>query len=90
MSTARKCDKCGALFESKRGCLTLGEVCIDEGERAKDGSVTYGTWSDVDLCHTCSQAIIVHIHEALRGLSIDKLYGPEKKRRGSQHGAKHD
>lgn len=81
MSTANKCDKCGKLFESRRGCLTLGEVCVDEGERTKDGSVTYSSWADVDLCPECSAPVIIEIWKALNGLNIDKLFGPDKKRR---------
>lgn len=83
MSMAHECDKCGKLFKSERGCLTLGEVCVDEGERMKDGSVTLGTWSEVELCFECSTPIILELRAALDGLDIDKLYGPPKRRRAA-------
>lgn len=74
---AHECDKCGKLFKSEAGCLTLGEVCVDEGKRTKDGSPVLSTWTDVDLCFECSTPIILEVRNALDGLSIEKLYGPK-------------
>lgn len=81
MSMAHQCEKCGELFKSKAGCLTLGEVCIDEGNRTKDGSALLSTWTDVDLCFDCSKPVILAIGKAIDGLDLDKLYGPKKKAR---------
>jgi hypothetical protein len=87
MSMAHECDKCGVLFKSEPGCLTLGEVCIDEGKRTKDGSALLSTWSDVELCFKCSTPIILALKGAILGVNIDKLYGPKKRKRSSDiHG----
>ena len=64
MSSARKCDKCGSLFEATHGCLTLGEVCVMSRKPP-----SMATWSDADFCLKCSKDILVLIGPALQGIT---------------------
>lgn len=61
MSDARKCDKCGELFEPK-----FGDVSLDISVKGK--AEAYHTWSDVDLCAACSVGLLDVLSNALRGL----------------------
>lgn len=75
MSNAVECDKCGALYKTALGCLTLREVSLDNGERDKEGAVTQVSWADIDLCKKCSQEVLVLIGPCLNDLE-EILSGP--------------
>lgn len=64
MSDARKCDKCGELFEAVFGC-----VSIDISVKGKGKGQAYHDWSDVDFCEKCSADLLDLIGTALTGLS---------------------
>lgn len=63
MSDARKCDRCGSLFEPIFGC-----VSIDISVKGKGKGQTYHDWGDVDFCPACSAKLLDLIGSALRGL----------------------
>lgn len=63
VSHARKCDKCGALFEPARGCVNIEQMSVVNGQKTKDGAALESGWSEIDLCLACSRPVI----EALRG-----------------------
>lgn len=60
MSDASKCDKCGALYEAE----PMKTVSIDI-HVATDKDGTSSTWSDVDLCPTCSAPVLELLKPAL-------------------------
>ncbi len=61
MSSAKKCDRCGSLYEPKKGDITL-DVHIATGD--KKG--TRDQWSEVDFCHGCSVLLRKFIASAIR------------------------
>lgn len=63
MSDARKCDRCGSLFEPIFGC-----VSVDISVKGKGRGETYHGWSDVDFCGPCSAKLLDLINPALHGL----------------------
>jgi len=69
MSDASKCDKCGALYEAEPKKTISLDVHV-----ATDTDCTYSTWSDVDLCPTCSASVLALIKPALN--DFDKAEEP--------------
>lgn len=62
MSSATKCDRCEEFYAPAHGNVTL-----DVGVQQKDGQ-TFSTWSEVDLCPTCSTEFLRFIKPALNDL----------------------
>ena len=62
MSTAAKCDRCGALYTPQ-----YGNVAMDVSVMQKDAEIS-DTWSDVDLCQKCSSEFLRFIKPALNDL----------------------
>lgn len=60
MSAAFQCDVCSALYEPTAGTLRL-EVSRHTGEDFDAAQ----TWSDVDLCASCSEKTLAVIRPAL-------------------------
>lgn len=58
MSTATKCDRCGALFESSSLTLNL-DVRLGSGE----------TWSEVDFCAACTAPLVALLKTACIGMA---------------------
>ena len=66
MSSARKCDLCGMLFELVPRCCSL-EVSVTQ----KADPNIRNTWSEVDFCAGCSTQLL-----ALIGPALDDLDKP--------------
>lgn len=62
MSDAKKCDRCGGMYEVRKGVVTL-DVHIAKG--AGDKAVWEG-WSEVDFCPACSKDVLEAIGTAIR------------------------
>lgn len=61
MSAARKCDLCGRLHEPSVGLVTIDiHVLHADGE-------TSTTWSETDLCQSCTANAIAFLKPALDG-----------------------
>lgn len=70
MSQANRCDRCGGLYEVKKGALAI-DVHIATGKDDRwDG------WSEVDFCPDCSAVMLKAI-----GPAIDR--GPAQKKKGT-------
>jgi hypothetical protein len=61
MSDAKKCDRCGAMYQVKKGVVAL-DVHIAKGDRDE----TWQGWSEVDFCPGCSQIILKAIGKAIQ------------------------
>lgn len=61
MSDAKKCDRCGSLYEVRKGVVDL-DVRI-----AKGGAGPYwSTWEEVDFCPACSKIVLAAIGKAIQ------------------------
>lgn len=66
MSIAAKCDRCGTVFEWKRGCVTIEALHVVT-KPAQDGNKST-TWGEIDFCPKCSVLVLDVIAKALQGL----------------------
>ncbi len=62
MSDAKKCDRCGDMYEVQKGVVGL-EVHIAKGG---GDSAVWDSWSEVDFCPTCSALVLDAIGKAIR------------------------
>jgi hypothetical protein len=65
MSDAKKCDKCGALYEVKAGSVTL-DVHIATATLDAEGGRSWSGWSEVDFCMNCGKAVLAAIGKAIQ------------------------
>lgn len=68
MSQAADCDVCGTLFKPTPGTIHIAEINI---ATVVDGE--FDSWSELDLCVTCSERLLAVIKPALRDLDKPKL-----------------
>lgn len=61
MSDAKKCDRCGTLYEPKRGSIAL-DVHICTGNKKGE----WNEWSEVDFCSKCGAEVRKAIGQAIR------------------------
>lgn len=62
MSDAKKCDRCGGMYEIEKGVVGL-EVHI--AKSAGDKAI-WDSWSEVDFCPDCSKRVLEAIGKAIR------------------------
>jgi hypothetical protein len=65
MSHATECDVCGKLFSDGAAEGHL-QIEVSRALKCVDGGIEYESWSDVDLCVTCSAKVFALIEPALR------------------------
>lgn len=78
MSRAKKCDRCGALYQPERGCVWLENYQLCAPENGKELWAGY----EADLCPACSA-------EFIKWLGVE-YNDDEKPSQGESHDQRHD
>lgn len=60
MSDAKRCDRCGSLYEVRKGTLALDVHIATGGDT--DG---WNGWSEIDFCQKCGDRVLEAIGMAI-------------------------
>ena len=77
MSSAYKCDKCDQFYTPEHGAVHLDLHMVASPDTTDSYPETFDSWTDIDLCPSCSSAVLDAIGGACNGINRPQTVGGE-------------